>query len=163
MDAFRPFETRRCTGEFWAADAGAIQSVPARLAIDAKSKIRVCMASIIIAVNRNSGRISMERARFVRLAIIVALALWSSNPAHAAEITVLVNQGAVSGVRELAAGFEKASGHKVVVDFVGAPEQTQKINSYAPGDVVVNFISSFEDLIKRNKVGGSVVEFARAG
>lgn len=105
----------------------------------------------------------MERARFVRAALIAVLTLWSSRPAHAAEITVLVNQGAVSGVRELAAGFEKASGHKVIVDFVGVPEQTAKINADAPGDVVVNFMSSFDDLMKRNKVAGGVVEFARAG
>jgi molybdate transport system substrate-binding protein len=105
----------------------------------------------------------MERPNIVRLALIAALALWSITPAHAAEVTILVNQGAVSGVRELAAGFEKASGHKVVVDFVGAGEQTEKINTDAPGDVVVNFIASFEDLVKRNKVVGNVVEFARAG
>src|SRR5215467_9346078 len=106
---------------------------------------------------------SMERTRVVNLALIAALALWSSRPADAAEITILVNQGALSGVRDLAAGFEKASGHKVVIDFVGVPEQTEKINTDAPGDVVVNFMPAFEDLIKRNKVVGSVVEFARAG
>src|SRR5215471_3308249 len=105
----------------------------------------------------------MERTRVLNLALIAALALWSSRPAHAAEITILVNQGAVSGVRDLAAGFERASGHKVVIDFVSVPEQAEKINTDAPGDVVVNFMSAFDDLIKRNKVVGVVVEFARAG
>ena len=105
----------------------------------------------------------MERTNVVRIALIFALALWSNGPAHAAQITILVNQGALSGVRDLAAGFEKASGHKVVIDFVGVPEQAEKINTDAPGDVVVNFMPAFEDLIKRNKVVGSVVEFARAG
>jgi len=105
----------------------------------------------------------MERTNVVRIALIFALALWSNGPAHAAQITILVNQGALSGVRDLAAGFEKASGHKVVIDFVGLPEQAEKINTDAPGDVVVNFMPAFEDLIKRNKVVGSVVEFARAG
>ena len=105
----------------------------------------------------------MERTNVVSLALIAALAVWSNRPAPAAEITILVNQGALSGVRDLAAGFEKASGHKVVIDFVGVPEQAEKINADAPGDVVVNFIPAFEDLIKRNKVVGSVVEFARAG
>ena len=105
----------------------------------------------------------MQRTNVVSLALIAALAVWSNKPAHAAEITILVNQGALSGVRDLAAGFEKASGHKVVIDFVGVPEQAEKINTDAPGDVVVNFMPAFEDLIKRNKVVGSVVEFARAG
>jgi molybdate transport system substrate-binding protein len=105
----------------------------------------------------------MKRTRVLNFALIAVLVLWSSTPAHAAEITILVNQGAVSGVRDLAAGFEKASGHKVIVDFVGVPEQTEKINTDAPGDLIVNFMNAFEDLIKRNKVVGGVVEFARAG
>src|SRR3989475_10864928 len=105
----------------------------------------------------------MERTHVVSLALIAALAVWSNTPARAAEITILVNQGALSGVRDLAAGFETATGHKVVIDFVGVPEQAEKINTDAPGDVVVNFMPAFEDLVKRNKVIGSVVEFARAG
>src|SRR2546430_9798380 len=106
----------------------------------------------------------MERTNVVRLALIAALAVWSNTPARAAEVTILVNQGALSGVRDVAAGFEKASGHKVVVDFVGIPEQAQKINTDAPGDVVVNFLPAFDDLLKRGKVvEGTVAEFARAG
>ena len=105
----------------------------------------------------------MRRKNVASLAFIVVLALWSYRPAQAAEITVLVNQGALSGVRDLAASFEKTSGHKVVIDFLGNAELAEKINSDAPGDVVVNFMPVFEDLIKRNKVVGSVVEFARAG
>ena len=105
----------------------------------------------------------MQRTNVVSLVLIAALVLWSNVPAQAAEITILVNQGALSGVRDLAAGFEKASGHKVVIDFLGNPELAEKINNDAPGDVVVNFMPVFEDLIKRNKVVGSVVEFARAG
>src|SRR6476620_11626820 len=109
------------------------------------------------------GSIEVKRTNLVSLALIAALTLWSNRTVHAAEIRILVNQGALSGVRDLAAGFEKASGHKVVIDFVGVPEQAEKINSDAPGDVVANFIPTFDDLIKRNKVVGSVVEFARAG
>src|SRR6058998_4031726 len=101
----------------------------------------------------------MKRTLVVMITFVVALAAWSNTPAQAAQITILVNQGALSGVRDLAAGFEKASGHKVVIDFAGVPEQAEKINTDAPGDVVVNFIPAFEDLIKRNKVVGSVVEF----
>src|SRR5262245_40624502 len=75
----------------------------------------------------------------------------------------MVNQGALSGVRDLAAGYEKATGHKVVVDFVGVPEQAEKIKTDAPGDLVVNFMNAFDDLVKNGKVIGPVVEFARAG
>jgi molybdate transport system substrate-binding protein len=84
--------------------------------------------------------------------------------ALAAEVTILANQGAVSGVRDLAAGFERASGHKVVVSFEAGPAMNQKIESNAPADVVTLVLDQFEDLIKRGKVvPGTVAEFARAG
>jgi molybdate transport system substrate-binding protein len=104
------------------------------------------------------------RTSMITLALLAALGLWSEVPARAAEVTILVNQGAVSGVRDLAAGFEKASGHKVIVDFVGIPQMNEKINTDAPGDVLVNFLPTFDDIVKRGKVvAGTVVEFARAG
>src|SRR5437879_5573692 len=106
----------------------------------------------------------MKLRNTVSLALLAAaIAAWGAAPTLSAEVTILVNQGALSGVRDLAAGFEKASGHKVVVDFVGIPEQAQKINTDAPGDVVVSFLPAFDDLVKRGKVIGDVAEFARAG
>ena len=104
------------------------------------------------------------RTSLISFGLLAALGLWSNAPAQAAEVTILVNQGAVSGVRDLAAGFEKGSGHKVVVDFVGIPQQAEKINTDAPGDLVVNFLPTFDELVKNGKVvAGTVAEFARAG
>src|SRR5437879_9416248 len=97
------------------------------------------------------------------ITFVAALAAWAITPAQAAEITILVNQGALSGVRDLAAGYEKATGHKVVIDFVGVAEQAEKIKTGAAGDLVVNFMPAFDELIKDGKVIGPVVEFARAG
>ena len=96
------------------------------------------------------------------ITLVVALTAWKSVSAQTAEITIMVNQAAVSGVRELAAGYEKATGRKIVVDFV-ATGQDQKIRTDAPGDLVVSFITGFDQLIKDGKVIGPVVEFARAG
>ena len=45
----------------------------------------------------------MKRTLVVMITFVVALAAWSNTPAQAAEITILVNQGALSGVRDLAA------------------------------------------------------------
>src|SRR5262249_34415210 len=95
------------------------------------------------------------------ITFVAALTASTALPAQTTEITILVNQGALSGVRDLAAGYEKATGHKVVIDFVGVAQQDQKIRTDAPGDLVVNFISAFDD-IKDGKVIGPVVEFARA-
>jgi molybdate transport system substrate-binding protein len=105
----------------------------------------------------------MKRTFSAMITLLGALAAWASTPAQAAEITILVNQGALSGVRDLAAGYEKATGHKVVIDFVGLPEQAEKIKTDAPGDLVVNFMPAFDELIKAGKVIGPVIEFARAG
>jgi molybdate transport system substrate-binding protein len=84
--------------------------------------------------------------------------------AFAAEITVLANQGALSGIKDLAAGFEKATGNKVIVSFQQGNALNQAINSDAPADVVTQTLDQFDDLVKRGKVvPGSYVEFARAG
>jgi molybdate transport system substrate-binding protein len=84
--------------------------------------------------------------------------------ALAAEITILTSQGPLSGVRDLAAGFEKATGNKVNVGFEAGNGLNEKINANAPADLVSNTIDQFDDLVKRGKVvPGSFVEFARAG
>src|SRR5438270_3819411 len=84
--------------------------------------------------------------------------------AWAAEITVLANQGALSGIRDLAAGFEKATGNKVIVSFEAGAALNQKIDSNAPADVATQVLDQFDDLVKRGKVvPGSFAEFARAG
>jgi molybdate transport system substrate-binding protein len=87
----------------------------------------------------------------------------SSSPAAADQLTVLVNQGALSGMRDLAAGYEKATGHKIVIDFISVAQQDEKIATNAPGDLVVNFMPVFDRLVRDGKVVGPVVEFARAG
>src|SRR5258708_39541839 len=84
--------------------------------------------------------------------------------AGGAEITVLASQGALSGVRDLATGFEKATGNKVNVSFEAGNALNEKIEANAPADLVTNTLESFDDLQKRGKiVSGSVTEFARAG
>ena len=99
-------------------------------------------------------------------AVLAAVAgmLSFAGAAGAAEITVLASQGALSAVRDLAAGFEKATGNKVNVSFEAGNALNEKINANAPADLVTNTFDSFDDMIQRGKiVSGSVVEFARAG
>jgi len=100
----------------------------------------------------------------VTLSLVAALGAWSAGPARAAEITVYLNQATASGVRELAAGFEKATGHKVEVSFQGGPALNQKIVSGAPGDLASLGLDQFDDYIRQGKiVPGSVVEYALVG
>jgi molybdate transport system substrate-binding protein len=103
------------------------------------------------------------RTRLITLGLLGALGLWSQVPATAAEITVLLNQATESGVRELAAGFEKASGHKVNVSFQGGPALNQKINA-GEGDLASLGLAQFDAFVKSGKVvAGSVIEYARVG
>jgi molybdate transport system substrate-binding protein len=94
----------------------------------------------------------------------VASVLSFAGSALAAEITVLTSQGCLSAVRDLAAGFEQATGNKVDVSFEAGNALNQKIDADAPADLVANTLDTFEDFQKRGKiVSASVVEFARAG
>jgi molybdate transport system substrate-binding protein len=100
-----------------------------------------------------------------KIAVAAMASLLSfAGSAGAEEITVLCSQGALSAVRDLAAGFEKATGNKVNVSFEAGNALNEKIDANAPADLVSNTLDSFDDLTKRGKiVSGSVVEFARAG
>ena len=94
----------------------------------------------------------------------LAAALGFAGSASAAEITILTSQGCLSGVKDLAAGFEKATGNKVNVSFQAGNALNEKIESKAPADVVTNSLETFDDMVKKGQiVSGSVVEFARAG
>ena len=97
----------------------------------------------------------------VTLSLLAALGIWGAGPAQAADLTVYLNQATESGVRQLAAGFEKATGYKVDVSFQGGANLNQKIVSDAPGDLVSLGLDQFADYIKQGKVvAGSVVEYA---
>ena len=71
--------------------------------------------------------------------------------------------GVVSGVRDVAPAFERATGHKVIVRFEPGPLLMQKVNAGAPADLVTHYPNVIDDLIKQGKVVGSRVDFARAG
>src|SRR5262245_32404479 len=97
----------------------------------------------------------------------LATALAAGGPAavQAADVIIYANQGAGSGIRDLAAGYERATGDKVVIVTAQGAALMAKIDGDEPGDVVTGFLpAGLDDLVKRGKVvEGSVVEFARAG
>jgi molybdate transport system substrate-binding protein len=90
-----------------------------------------------------------------------ALGALPQGTAQAAELTILTNQGATPGVRELAAAFERASGHKVTVI-----QETldQRLASNGSADLVASNPGPIEDLVKKGKVvAGTVTPFVLAG
>jgi molybdate transport system substrate-binding protein len=94
--------------------------------------------------------------------IMVAAALGvACGTAHAAELTILASQGSISGARDLGAGFQAATGHKVVA--TQEANVMTRINSGPPADLVVANPPVIDNLIKEGKVVGNRVDFARAG
>jgi molybdate transport system substrate-binding protein len=97
----------------------------------------------------------------VTAGVLAAFGLLTTGAARAAEIKVLGSQGSISVVRDLAAGFEKASGNKVIATQERSIEET--VNSNAAADVVTGNPAYIDRLIKEGKAVGMRVDFARAG
>ena len=99
------------------------------------------------------------------VSVVTAITACGQTRVHAADVIIFANQGAASGIRDLAAGYEKATGNKVVIVAVQGAALMDKINANEPGDVVTGFLpAGLDDLVKRGKVvEGTIVEFARAG
>ena len=64
--------------------------------------------------------------RWMNLLAGGCLAVLSAGAAQAAEITVLGGMGVISGVRDLAAGFQSATGNKVNAVFDALSEEDAK-------------------------------------
>ena len=104
------------------------------------------------------------RTNVITLSLLAALGILAQGAVQAAEITVLAGMGNVSGVRDLAPAFEKASGHKVIVRFVPTAELAGLLDSNAPADVVVSGPEAIDGYIAKGKVvAGTRVDFAKAG
>jgi molybdate transport system substrate-binding protein len=83
--------------------------------------------------------------------------------AAAAELTILTNQGATPGVKELANAFERASGHRVTVIQVEGDALERSINA-GGADLVTGNPETIEPLVKSGKVVASTVTpFVLAG
>jgi molybdate transport system substrate-binding protein len=81
--------------------------------------------------------------------------------AHAADLIILGSQGSISGVRDMAAAFERASGHKVIAR--QERDVLATVNAGTPADIATLNPPLIDKLIKEGKVVGSRVDFARAG
>ena len=106
----------------------------------------------------------IERETFAAACVLASLAAGTPQAAGAAELTVLTNQGATPGVREVAAAFERASGHKVTVIQEAGPELDRRLASGGPADLITSNPGPIADLVKKGHVvGDTVTPFALAG
>ena len=101
-------------------------------------------------------------AKFTASFILGTLTLMP-HAADAADLVILTNQGATPGVRELAAAFERATGHKVTVIQEEGTALEQRISN-GPADLVTGNPPTIEALVKSGKVVASTVTpFVLAG
>jgi molybdate transport system substrate-binding protein len=100
-----------------------------------------------------------------KFAVACILGVFGSLPqgaAIAAELVILTNQGATPGVRELAAAFSRASGHKVTVLQEAGAALDQRLNN-GPADLITSNPEVIDDLVRKGKVmAGTAVPFALA-
>lgn len=95
----------------------------------------------------------MTRCSLFALTSLASLLLFSSaGPSMADEIKVLSGNGARAAIIELGARFERASGHKVNIEFHVNPEVKEKIEAGAAFDVAILNPPVLDDLIKQGKI-----------
>lgn len=84
--------------------------------------------------------------------------------ANAADIQVMSSNAMREALRELAPQFEKASGHKVTMTFIGSADIMKRMRAGEGGvDVLVLQDSSVDALAKEGKVvAGSRLDFAKS-
>jgi molybdate transport system substrate-binding protein len=82
---------------------------------------------------------------------------------HTAELIVRASMGAVSGLNEIAPGFTRITGHKLIVRQESRDELEQRLISNAPADLIVQTTRVMDTVIARGKViEDSSTIFARA-
>jgi molybdate transport system substrate-binding protein len=94
---------------------------------------------------------SIMTRRVIGTALLIAVAL----PAHAAELKVLSGNGARSAVAELCAQFERATGHKVTIDFAVNPQVRQRIESGEQFDVAILNPPVLDALVAQGRIVGA--------
>lgn len=90
--------------------------------------------------------------RFPLTALALPLLFACATASMAAEIKVLSGNGARAAIIELGARFERASGHKVNIEFHVNPEVKEKIEAGEAFDVAILNPPVLDDLIRQGKV-----------
>jgi molybdate transport system substrate-binding protein len=97
-------------------------------------------------------------------ALLIALAAFASASCGAADLRILSGNGARAAVTELAARFDRATGHKTSVEFAVNPETRAKIEAGQPFDVAVLNPPVLDALIKQKLIAAETrTVLGRAG
>jgi molybdate transport system substrate-binding protein len=96
--------------------------------------------------------------------LMLGLAQWPMANVQAAELQILAGGAMTAPLRELAAQFEKASGHKLVFRFGTTPELIKLVTSGGPFDLAVVPVDVLKDTTARAQLAsGATTDIARVG
>jgi len=108
----------------------------------------------------------MKKSLLGMAASMLGLGLWLSpmDSVQAAELQVLAGGAMTAPMKELAAQFEKASGHKLVIRFGTTPELIKMLTTGGPFDLAVVPVDVVKDAAARAQlVPGPTTDIARVG
>jgi molybdate transport system substrate-binding protein len=94
----------------------------------------------------------------------LALAMSPVAGAYAAELKVIAGGSMTSSLNQLAAQFERATGHKLVIHFDSTPNLTKQATSGTPFDLAVVPVDLFKDEAARARFSPApTIDIARVG
>ena len=96
------------------------------------------------------------RAKFAAACILAALGSMPPGAARAADLVIVSNQGAMPGLKELAAAFKRASGHNVTVILAEGGDLEQRLAS-GRVDLVSQNPGPMAELVRNGRIVGSTV------
>jgi molybdate transport system substrate-binding protein len=98
------------------------------------------------------------------LALGLALALSVASTMEAAELKVLAGGSMTAVLKELGPQFERASGHKLTIEFASTPQLIKQVTSGTAFDLGVVPVEVFKDAAARERFApGPSVDIARVG
>ena len=106
----------------------------------------------------------MKNSLLTAVALGLALALSPLASLHAAELKVLAGGGIMGPMQELAPQFERATGHKLAIQYEATPNLIKLATSGAPFDLGVTPSEVFKDAAARARFApGPTTDIARVG
>jgi ABC-type molybdate transport system substrate-binding protein len=99
----------------------------------------------------------VHRKWFMAVILVVAGAVWviptalNTNPANAAEVTVLSAVAVKSALDDLAANFERGTGDKLTISYATAGEIIRRIRGGESADVTILPTPRSDELVQEGK------------
>src|SRR5262249_999233 len=113
---------------------------------------------VFALVSRKQSRLARERVMDTRaiswagLAVAAIMSLTGVSAANAADISVISSTAMREVLEELVPMFERASGHKVKIDFHSGVDVSAKVRGGAATDLVITTGTALDELMKDGKV-----------